>query len=65
MGLNIIILGLYDNKKNKHYKYLGPSLYLSMLYGTTLVAPTVVFQEHLCTDVFTGMSVVLLICSEW
>lgn len=52
-------------KKNKHYKYLGPSLYLSMLYGTTLVAPTVVFQEHLCTDVFTGMSVVLLICSEW
>lgn len=43
MGLNIIILGLYDNKENNHYKYLRPSLYLSMLYGTTLVAPAVVF----------------------
>lgn len=65
MGFHIIILGFYDNKENKHYRYLVPSLYLNMLYGTTSVAPAVVFQEHLRMDVFTRMSVVLLICSEW
>ena len=65
MGVNIIILRFYENKENEHYKNLGPSLSLKVLHGMTLVVSAEAFQEHLQTDVFTSVSVVLFICSEW
>lgn len=52
-------------RKTSTTKILDPLVYLKVLHGTALVASAEVFQEHLHTDVFTNVSVVLLICSEW